>query len=83
MLKVVFGDTSPWAPVFVATSVSKALVRFCRAPPTVLPFVSRVKGGNAGPRSGHGVKDKTEDKAEEKSKKKIDAWELDTIILNE
>jgi hypothetical protein len=29
------------------------------------------------------VKDKTEDKAEEKSKKKIDAWELDTIILNE
>jgi hypothetical protein len=54
-------------------------VRLHRALLTVLSFVSKVKGGNAGPRSGHGVQEKTE----EKSRKSADAWELETIILNE
>ena len=52
-------------PLLVATRVSNFCVSFCRAPATVLSFVSRENGGNAGPRSGHGVKER----AEEKSKK--------------
>jgi hypothetical protein len=78
MLKVVLGDTPPWSPVFVATSVSNASVRLCRALATVLSVALRVKGGNAGPRSGHGVKER----AEEKSKNRDEAWVIETIILN-
>lgn len=69
MLKVVFAETSPWTPVFVVTSVSNLCLSSFRAPETVLSFVSRENGGNAGPSSGHGVKER----AEEKSKKNVEA----------